>query len=75
VTVTPASGKPVTGTPVRIDDFNVTLRDVSGQTQTFRRAANVKVEVHDPLAAHHELLDRIADSDMHNVVTFLESLK
>jgi hypothetical protein len=75
VTVTPASGKPVTGTPVRIDDFNVTLRDASGQTQTFRRTANVKVEVHDPLAAHHELLDRIADSDIHNVVTFLESLK
>jgi mono/diheme cytochrome c family protein len=75
VSVTPVSGKPVTGTLVRIDDFNVSLRDASGQTQTFRRAANVKVEVHDPLAAHHELLDRITDADIHNVVTYLESLK
>jgi hypothetical protein len=31
--------------------------------------------VRDPLAAHHELLDRITDTDVHNVVTYLESLK
>jgi mono/diheme cytochrome c family protein len=75
VTVTPAAGKAVTGTLVRIDDFNVTLRDATGQTQTFRRAANVKVEVRDPLAVHHELLDHYTDDDIHNVVTYLESLK
>jgi len=75
VTVTPATGKPITGTLVRIDDFNVSLRDAAGQMQTFRRAANVKVEVRDPLAAHHELLDHYSDDDIHNVVAYLESLK
>ena len=75
VTVTSATGKPITGTLVRIDDFNVSLRNAEGQTLTFRRAANVKVEVRDPLAAHHELLDHYSDDDIHNVVTYLESLK
>jgi len=75
VTVTPASGKAVTGTLVRIDDFNVSLRDASGEFQTFRRGPNVKVDVRDPLAAHHALLDQYTDTDMHNIVTYLESLK
>jgi mono/diheme cytochrome c family protein len=75
VTVTPATGVAVTGTLVRIDDFNVAFRGADGQTQTFRRDANVKVEVHDPLAVHHELLDQYTDTDMHNIVAYLESLK
>jgi mono/diheme cytochrome c family protein len=75
VTVTPAAGTAVSGTLVRIDDFNVSLRGADGQTQVFRRAANVKVEVRDPLAAHHELLDQYTDADMHNIVAYLESLK
>jgi hypothetical protein len=75
VTLTPATGAAVTGTLVRIDDFNVSLRGADGQTQTFRRAANVKVEVRDPLAMHHELLDQYTDADMHNIVAYLESLK
>jgi hypothetical protein len=75
VTVSPPTGAAVTGTLVRIDDFNVSLRGADGQTQTFRRAANVKVEVRDPLAVHHELLDQYTDTDMHNIVAYLESLK
>lgn len=75
VTVTPPSGPAVSGALVRIDDFNVSLRDAGGEYRTFRRAANVKVEVRDPLAAHHELLDRYTDADMHNLTTYLETLK
>ncbi len=75
VTVTPASGKAITGTLVRIDDFDVSLRDAGGEFLTFRRGPNVKVEVRDPLAAHHELLDQYTDADMHNIVAYLESLK
>jgi len=75
VTVTSAAGKAIRGALVRIDDFKVSLRDDAGQTQMFERAANVKVEVHDPLAAHHELLDQYTDADMHNIVAYLESLK
>lgn len=75
VTVTPNGGNAVTGPLVRIDDFKVTLRDASGSNQTFERTLNMKVEVHDPLAVHHELLDRYTDADIHNIVTYLETLK
>lgn len=75
VTVTSTSGKAVTGTLVRIDDFNVTLRDTAGEYQTFKRGPNIKVDVRDPLAAHHALLDQYTDADMHNIVAYLESLK
>jgi mono/diheme cytochrome c family protein len=75
VTVTPAGGRPVSGTLVRIDSFNVSLRDSSGEYQTFRRASNVKVDVRDPLAAHHDLLDQYTDADMHNILAYLETLK
>jgi len=75
VTVTPATGNAITGTLVRIDDFKVSLRAADGQTQEFRRAKDVKVEVRDPLAVHHELLDQYSDTDMHNIVAYLDSLK
>jgi mono/diheme cytochrome c family protein len=75
VTVTLPTGPAVSGTLVRIDTFNVSLRDASGEYRAFRRAANVKVDVRDPLAAHHELLDRYTDADMHNLTTYLETLK
>lgn len=75
VIVIPESGNVSTGILVRIDDFNVSLRGSDGQTQTIRRTANMKVQVRDPLAVHHELLDQYTDADMHNIVAYLESLK
>jgi hypothetical protein len=75
VTVTPAGGKPVSGALVRIDSFYVSLRDASGEYQTIRRGQNVKVEIRDPLAAHHELLDQHTDADMHNLLAYLVTLK
>jgi mono/diheme cytochrome c family protein len=75
VTVTPPTGPAVSGTLVRIDDFNVSVLGADGLMRVFRRAANVKVEVRDPLAVHHELLDQYTDADMHNIVAYLESLK
>jgi cytochrome c oxidase cbb3-type subunit III len=50
-------------------------RSPAGDYRTFRRAANVKVEVRDPLAAHHELLDQHTDADMHNLLAYLVTLK
>ena len=75
VTVTPASGTPVTGVLVQMDDFYVTLRDADGALQTIRRGPTVKVEKTDPLAFHNELLDEITDKNMHDVVAYLETLK
>jgi mono/diheme cytochrome c family protein len=75
VTVTPPSGQAVRGRLVRMDDFFVSLRDASGEYHAFSRGPGVAVAVHDPLAAHHELLDRLTDTDMHNVTTYLAILK
>jgi cytochrome c oxidase cbb3-type subunit 3 len=35
----------------------------------------VKLEVHDPLAAHRELTGKYTDADLHNLFAFLETLK
>ncbi len=75
VTVTPGSGPSFTGTLEYLDDFDVALRDASGEYHSFSRDAHVKVEIHDPLAAHAELLKKYTDSDMHNLLAYLETLK
>ena len=75
VTVTPASGAPVTGTLLFLDDFNVSLRDASGDYRSFKRVPGLKVVKNDPLQAHHELLDRYTDKNMHDIVAYLETLK
>ena len=75
VTVTPASGPPVSGTLARIDDFNVSLKDASGEYHSWKRRPDLKVEVRDPYATHNELLDQYTDADMHNIVAYLASLK
>jgi len=75
VTVTLPSGQSFSGALEYLDDFNVALRDPSGEYHAFPRDAHLKVEVHDPLAAHAELLKKYSDADMHNVLAYLETLK
>jgi hypothetical protein len=75
VTVTPAGGAAVTGTPIHIDDFDVSLRDDKGEYHSWKRTAALKVVTNDPLKAHIELLDTITDKTMHDIVAYLESLK
>jgi hypothetical protein len=75
VTVTTSSGESVTGTPTELDDFNVSLIDAAGQYHSFTRGPGVKVEKHDPYAAHVALLDVYTDKEMHDVVAYLETLQ
>jgi mono/diheme cytochrome c family protein len=76
VTVTPTNGKPVSGVLDRVDDFSVSLRDSSGEYHSFtREGANPKVEIHDPLKTHGELLGKYTDPDIHNVTAYLVTLK
>jgi cytochrome c oxidase cbb3-type subunit III len=75
VTVTPASGPPQSGALLEEDDFHVTFRDSSGAVRVVRKAAGLKVERLDPLQAHRELLDRITDKNIHDLVAYLETLK
>ena len=76
VTVTPSSGPPVSGTLDRVDDFSVSLRDASGDYHSFtREGASPKVEIHDPLKAHSDLLGKYTDADIHNLTAYLVTLK
>jgi cytochrome c oxidase cbb3-type subunit III len=75
VSVTPPGGQPVSGVLVQMDDFFVSLRTDDGTLQTIRRVPGTKVDRQDPLAYHIELLDRLTDKNMHDVVAYLESLK
>lgn len=71
----PEGGGTVSGTLVSIDDFHVALRDTSGQYRSWSRTPAMTIVKTDPYAAHIELLDRLTDKAMHDVVAYLESLK
>jgi cytochrome c oxidase cbb3-type subunit III len=75
VTVTLASGQTFSGTLDYLDDFNVALRDAAGEYHSFSRDPGLKVDVHDPLAAHAELLKKYTDADVHNLLAYLVTLK
>ncbi len=76
VTVTLANGQKVEGRLGRIDDFLVTLTDSNGNEQSIRRDGAVpKVEVHDPLEPHRELLRVYRDKDIHDITAYLVTLK
>lgn len=75
VTVT-LPGETLSGRLVRIDDFLVTVGLADGATRTILRRGDVpKVEIHDPLQAHHDLLRVYTDKDMHDVTAYLVTLK
>ena len=73
-TVTTASGEQIAGRIDHLDEFTISLRDASGWYHSWDRG-QVKVEVHDPLQVHRELLAKYTDSDIHNLFAYLETLK
>jgi cytochrome c oxidase cbb3-type subunit 3 len=74
VTVTLPSGEKVSGTLISQDPFSIALRGESGWYRSFP-VAGAKIELHDPLEAHKELVNTITDSEMHNLLAYLETLK
>ena len=76
VTITEPSGESLEGRLVRIDDFLVTVALADGTLRTFRREGDVpKVDVHDPMKTHRDLLAVYTDKDMHDVTAYLVTLK
>jgi mono/diheme cytochrome c family protein len=75
VTVTLASGQTFSGALDYLDDFDVALRDDAGDYHSFSRDPRLKIDVRDPLAAHAELIKKYTDSDMHNLLAYLVTLK
>jgi cytochrome c oxidase cbb3-type subunit 3 len=76
VTVTLPSGQSFEGELEHIDDFNVALRDSNGEYHSFARMEDVpKVEVHDPLEAHFDMLAKYTDTEIHDLTAYLVTLK
>jgi cytochrome c oxidase cbb3-type subunit 3 len=74
VSVTLPSGEAVSGTLVSQNPFEITLKDASGSPRSIP-VEGAKIEIHDPLAAHKELIDTITDTEMHDLLAYLETLK
>jgi len=76
VTVALPSGEKVEGRLIRIDDFLVTVGLADGTQRTFSRDEDApKVEVHDPMKAHRDLMAVYTDRDIHDVTAYLVTLK
>jgi hypothetical protein len=74
VVVTLPSGREFSGKLAHLGEFNVSLYGSQGY-RSFPITSGTKVQIHDPLAAHKQLLKHLTDRDMHNVTTYLETLK
>jgi mono/diheme cytochrome c family protein len=75
-TVTLPSGESIKGAPLRVTDFDVTLRMDDGSTKTWARNHGIpKVEITDPLQAHVDIMMKLSDTDMHNLTAYLATLK
>lgn len=76
VTVTLSAGERVEGVLGRLDDFVVSLTQADGTYRSFRTDGDTpRVEVHDPLQPHKDLLRVYTDADIHNVTAYLSTLK
>jgi hypothetical protein len=75
VTVERRTTPAISGILIQEDDFFVTFRDPAGEIRVVRKAPGVVVKTADPLRSHHELLDRITDRQMHDLVAYLVTLK
>jgi mono/diheme cytochrome c family protein len=75
VTITLSIGQKYTGKLKHLDEFSVSLYDSQGNYRSFALNSKAKVEIQDPLDGHRKLLEQLSDTDMHDVTTFLETLK
>jgi cytochrome c oxidase cbb3-type subunit 3 len=74
--VTLPTGEVLQGRLVRIDDFLVTIALADGSVRTIRRDGDKpKVDIHDPMKGHRDLLAQYTDKDMHDVTAYLVTLK
>ncbi len=75
VTVTQPSGETVKGELKLLDDFDVALIDSNGNYRSWPRTNGLKVDMADPMAEHRALLNQYSDADMHNLLSYLTTLK
>ena len=73
-TVTDAGGTQHKGELVALTNYDVSIQDAAGWYHSWP-VSSVKLELEDRLAAHRNLLTLYTDSEMHNILAYLETLK
>src|SRR5689334_17075485 len=74
LTVTLPSGETVSGKLAYRDEFVIGLVDSSGWYRSWFRSA-VEFKVNNPLEAHSEQLGKYTEESMHNVLSYLQTLR
>ncbi len=72
--VTDAAGKQYNGELLVLTNYDVAIQDAEGWYHSWPVGA-VKIDVKDRLVAHRELLTKYTDSDMHNMLAYLETFR
>lgn len=76
VTVTLPSGETVSGKLDQLSAFAVGLTEADGSYRSFDRNGDIpKVVVHDPLQWHIDMLPKWNDTDIHDLTSYLVTLK
>lgn len=71
-----SSGQIVSGTLLYLSEFAVTLRNSTGERQTYKRDGQVpQIQVIDPLQAHQNMLMKYTDLEIHNLTAYLAEQK
>jgi cytochrome c oxidase cbb3-type subunit III len=74
VAVTRADGQATTGTLEYLDEFTLGLIDSSGVYRSWR-TTDVQYKVDAPVNAHVELFSKYTDTDIHNLMAYLQTLR
>jgi cytochrome c oxidase cbb3-type subunit 3 len=71
--VTLPSGETIKGRLAYRDEFTIAVKNEDGWYRSWR-TSDVKFTIDDPLEAHAALLPKYTDTDMHNVLAYLQTL-
>ena len=75
-TVSSSDGSTLTGHVLRIDEFRALLDFPDGGQRTFdRTGTDARFSIVDPLAEHRSLLSTYSDGDIHDLTSYLLTLK
>lgn len=72
--VTLPDGTRFEGPVVHDDEFSIGITAQDGWYHAWPKS-EVRVEVHDPLQGHRELMNKYTNADVHNLFAYLETLK
>jgi mono/diheme cytochrome c family protein len=75
VALSSPSGPPISGVLVAQDSFYITVQDATGQIHVVKRTPGIRMETTNPFQAHIDLLERLTDKNIHDLVAYLETLK